>query len=82
MRKISFGWGVDEERLYFCEMDINSFKLHFQRHLEHPDQYKAILFALGCAIPPRNIGDVEFKMSSSLVRIYIKGKKDAVCEKP
>ena len=80
--KFSFGWGVDEERKYFCELDINSFKLHFQRHLEHQDQINAILFALGCTIPPRDITGTEFKMSASKVRIYITGRKDAVYQEP
>ena len=78
MIKFNFGWGVtsDEERLYFCEMDINTFKLHFAKNLEHQDQINAILFALGCAFPPRNILKTEFKMSATTVRIYITGRKD------
>ena len=82
--KFSFGWGIDEERKYFCEMDINSFKMHFSRHLEHQDQINAIIFSLGCAIAPRNIESTEFQMSASKVRIYITGReeKNAVCEKP
>lgn len=81
----SAGWGIDKDKKYYYETGANAFKTIFggrETTLQNQDEINAILYALGCHIPPRNIKETKFKMSKNVVRIYVtkKEEKDAVCK--
>ncbi len=79
------GWGMDEDRKYYYETGTNAFKTIFggrKTTLQNQDEINAILYALGCHIPPREIEKTVFKMGKHAVRIYVtkKEEKDAICK--
>ena len=73
------GWGMDKDRQYYYETSMNAFKTIFgsrETTLKHPDEINAILYTLGCHIPPRNIEKTTFKMGKNSVRIYVIKKEE------